>query len=115
MSDDWNETVAWAGQNGGEEALLVYFLPFTMGLHHCCIAFEDSECGSFMYEITGHGRLPSPARPFTFQVVPSSLPPCPPLHPLRSNHTTVFCTFQVLSAFSANSPHSPPTTCASDP
>lgn len=54
---------------------MVYFLPFTMGLHHCCIVFEDSECGSFMYEMTGDGRLPHPARPLTFQV-PSS--PCPP-------------------------------------
>lgn len=55
-------------QSGGEDSLQVTFLPFTMGLHYCCLIFEDGDCGSFMYELIGEGRLPAPARPLTFQV-----------------------------------------------
>eukprot|EP00884_Botryococcus_braunii_P022119 jgi/Botrbrau1/8591/Bobra.0380s0012.1 len=55
-------------KGGGEDSLQVTFLPFTTGLHHCCLVFEDGDCGSFMYELVGEGRLPLPSRPLTFQV-----------------------------------------------
>ena len=47
-------------KQGGSDKLRGFFLPFTMGTHHCTVIFRDKDLGQFVYELVAEAGLPAP-------------------------------------------------------